>query len=149
MGLQFSTTGIQANSYISVVEANEYFKAHEYTEWDELEHDSAKEHFLIESSLSLDGLGSFVGEKKEPEQTLQFPRKGTVDIPLQVKFSVCVLIRYVFKNNSLRNIRSEKVGNIFVEYFAATSRKDERYPPEIQNLMYQLVSKVTKMPYPF
>lgn len=74
-------TGLStANSYASLLEANDYFATHPYysDNWAALG-DPEKEAFLISASVALDSLVTWRGRILSSAQALGWPRVGVVD----------------------------------------------------------------------
>jgi hypothetical protein len=90
-------TGINdANSYVSVEFADNYFSARGASGWAELETE-AKEQALIRATDYIDNIFQWCGKKATAEQSLRFPRVNLKDyegieivgIPTVLKQSVC------------------------------------------------------------
>lgn len=90
-------TGLEnANSYVSVLDADNYFSARGVTEWESLE-EAQKETALIKATDYIDNVFQWLGKKLTAEQALRFPRKKLFDyegeevegIPTALKQAVC------------------------------------------------------------
>lgn len=111
------------DSYVNIEEANNYHRLRvSFEAWDGLgEKDKARR--LVSASDFLDHYYHFVGEKAEPHQSRQFPRKtdsritATPTIPQAVKFAVCELaLQSDLNQNTPQMMSSVKVGPISVNY---------------------------------
>ena len=101
-----------ANSYLTLVEAESYLEAHsDYTFWSALD-DEAKKAALISATRDLD-LIEYAGRKSTQAQSLQWPRIGIVDrdgytitgVPKLLKDAVCEQVMYELTEDE--NIASE------------------------------------------
>ena len=90
-------TGLtDANSYVSVEFADDYFSARGVSEWADLETE-VKEQFLIKATDYIDSIFQWYGKKEFENQALRFPRVELHDyegaeisgIPLCLKQAVC------------------------------------------------------------
>lgn len=91
-------TGLtDANSYVSVVFADDYFTARGVSEWAALGTDEKKEQFLIKATDYIDSIFEWNGKREFDHQALRFPRVGLRDyegaeikgIPTCLKQAVC------------------------------------------------------------
>jgi hypothetical protein len=101
------------NSYISLDDANTYFANRLYTDpWDNASSDeSEKEYALIWACSLLENRVHWKGLKTTLSQTLQWPRKGLVNlygqsvdktiIPASIKAVQCELALYLLQNNPM------------------------------------------------
>ncbi len=99
MALDATVGSPNANSYITVSEANQYFTNRAFSDgWDEVEDQPA---LLITASKQLDWYATWKGNKATSEQSMDWPRKNVVDksgtlipsdiIPTAVKEAVAEL----------------------------------------------------------
>ena len=121
-----STTFVTANSYLSIVEADEIFSAVVTSQdWAALSV-ANKQVLLIQGSLLLDGHNAYKGMKTDPKQALEFPRSPNKTIPPAVKFSTCLLISDSLLSATsggggvTGEVKSEAVGKIKTEYYSGT-----------------------------
>ena len=96
MIVEDGTGKADANSYVSVEFADDYFSARGATEWASLG-DDAKEAALVNATDYIDNVFQWLGKKEFDGQSLRFPRVGVVDydgteisgIPNRLKQAVC------------------------------------------------------------
>ncbi len=82
-------TGVEdANSYASVDFADLYFEDRGNAVWEALD-DDVKEQCLIRATDYVDGRFTFLGEKNDEDQALQFPRDDAETIPVKLQRAVC------------------------------------------------------------
>lgn len=103
-GLPDSTT------YVSLEEANDYFKVHPYyaDNWDDLGIPD-RERLLMSATFQLDVFISWEGDIVNPTQALGWPRTGVTDqegrdiasdvVPSQVKIATCEMAIYASKGD--------------------------------------------------
>lgn len=105
------------NSYVSLAEADDYHQQRaSFESWQALD-EAQKQRRLVSASDYLDIAYRFTGEKSDPAQLRQFPRKGDSDIPLVVKYAVCELaLQAELNQNPEQKMSSVKVGPISVNY---------------------------------
>jgi len=135
MALTVETGAVIANadSYISVTDADAYFTKHgSPSDWTGLS-SANKESALRYATTSLDSMFEWTGEIVNNTQALAWPRDGATDdderyyefdtIPSQIKNAECELALY-HVNNALNasyerggDIKREQVGPIVTEYF--------------------------------
>lgn len=85
-----------ADSYVSLGYADDYFSARGVSSWAELD-EEAKEQALVRATDYVDNMFQWLGQKLTAAQSLRFPRKNLVDyegaevsgIPAALKQSVC------------------------------------------------------------
>lgn len=128
MALDATVGSITANSYVTELEAEEYFvdRAHS-SAWSAI---SEKEPFLIICSRMLDWQLTFSGAKTSDIQAMQFPRTGVIlrngytvpddIIPSEVKFAVFELaLSFISKDRtadpSLAGIEQVKAASLFIK----------------------------------
>ena len=124
-------TGLtDANSYVSVVFADDYFTARGVSEWAALGTDEKKEQFLIKATDYIDSIFEWNGKREFEHQALRFPRVGLRDyegaeikgIPTCLKQAVCdaALIANgteLFQTKSENGaVVSEKIGDLAFTY---------------------------------
>lgn len=135
MALTVETGAVIANadSYISVTDADAYFTKHgSPSDWTGLS-SANKESALRYATTSLDSMFEWTGEIVNNTQALAWPRDGATDdderyyefdtIPAQIKNAECELALF-HVNNALNasyerggDIKKEQVGPIVTEYF--------------------------------
>ena len=113
-----------ANSYLTVAEAESYLEAHkDYDVWSALD-DEAKKAALVSATRELDLL-IYAGRKSTQSQSLQWPRIGIVDrdgytvtgVPKLLKDAACEQVIYELTEDDniasefdLKNLDSVEVG---------------------------------------
>lgn len=115
------TLNVPTDSYVSLEEANSYHQLRaSFEAWSELD-DEQKARRLVSASDFLDFTYPFSGEKANPEQGREFPRKGRdgepKPIPKAVCFAVCELaLQADLNQNQEQRMSSVTVGPISVHY---------------------------------
>lgn len=125
MTLDATPGGVDANTYLTMAEANEYFKNRLHSSlWDSLED---KDPGLQTATRLLDRWVYYPGEKASESQALDWPRDGVVDedgyyvsddiIPKQIKEATCELLYFMIEDdptapNDMDGIKSLKVGSL-------------------------------------
>ncbi|QLB44473.1 DnaT-like ssDNA-binding protein [Mannheimia pernigra] len=106
-------------SYLTLEQANAYHDIRMSREaWNALS-DQEKQQRLVSASDFLDFNYRFSGEKAEPAQEREFPRKGfeAVGIPKAVQFAVCELaLQENLTENQEAKMSSVRVGPVSVNY---------------------------------
>jgi hypothetical protein len=136
-----------ANSYVPLDFANEYYRERNFTEWFTLGIET-QEAALIEATMYIDSNYQVnVGEATNSDQSLQFPRTGVCnvngrvyesnEIPTQLKWAVLEVAKRVVKGEDVNSIderptKYEKAGSVEVGYFSADNQKTHRI---VQSLM--------------
>ena len=71
-----TVSGSNSNSYVSVTEADSYFEGNPFfgENWVS-KSDAEKEYWLQSSTRSLDRMYSYIGDRAEDSQALEFPRR--------------------------------------------------------------------------
>ena len=118
MAINATVGDASANSYITLLEANNYFFSHPYaTAWD------FQEAELLYATVLLDSLVSWDGTQVDTTQRLQWPRTlsgaSETEIPLDIKNAQCELILYLLANTSVvedDSIDTLKVGPIQLDF---------------------------------
>jgi hypothetical protein len=124
-----------ANSYISVNDADDYFTDINYQESWFTKDTQERERSLMNGTQFIDNQYIYIGTKASEEQGLQWPRENAIDnngfevdgVPKNIKQATCEAALRTF-NASLYtdisvkgNIKLEKVDVIEVEYFEGTT----------------------------
>lgn len=115
------TLNVPTDSYVSLEEANGYHQLRaSFDMWNELD-DEQKARRLVSASDFLDFTYLFAGEKFDPEQLREFPRKapdGTAKpIPKAIEFAVCELaLQSDLNQNQEQKMSSVTVGPLSVHY---------------------------------
>ena len=106
-------------AYLSVEEANAYHNLRmSKAAWAELDEEE-KARRLVSASDFLDVNYRFMGEKADPMQLRQFPRKGleSLKIPTAMIYAVCELaLQENLNQNAEQKMTSVKVGSLSVNY---------------------------------
>ena len=127
-----------ANSYVTIEYANNYFSEHGITNWLDLE-EGKKEIALINGTDFIDNSFKWRGKKATQEQSLSFPRVNIVDndgydvagIPEKLKQAVCEATILSANGTTLfatQNengaVTSEKIGSLAFTYDINAKKKD-------------------------
>lgn len=127
-----------ANSYVSLVYADDYFTQQGSAAWDS-KSGIDKERALVKASAYIDGVFKWRGKRKTAEQSLSFPRTLLIDddgytvdgIPDKLKRAVCEAAVVAASGTELFNIdnangavTSERIGELSFSYDAAHKAKD-------------------------
>lgn len=121
-------TGIKdANSYVSVEFADDYFSARGVSGWEALE-TSAKEQALIRATDFIDNVYQWYGKREFEHQALRFPRVELVDyeglevkgIPTCLKQAICDAAQLVSGGNELFQTQNEN-GDVVSETITTLS----------------------------
>ncbi len=112
MAIDATPSGANANSYISVDDADSYFSTHLYpAEWDSADVDQ-KERALKMSTRILDEKIDWIGDKNTKEQALAWGRSGVIDdgydvpstiVPEPVKNATAEFAKHLIADNSTEN----------------------------------------------
>jgi hypothetical protein len=120
-----------ADSYVSLVEAETYFTNLNILAWLDNDDDTAKEGALREATKYLDRSYNFIGSIFSTSQSLNWPRESVYDsqgrefdevVPQAVKDATCELALNALSGRLVSNVSNsnyvtrEKVGDIEVEY---------------------------------
>lgn len=98
MAFDSTIGGEDANSYVTVAFADDYFTTRINSAWWTALGDPEKQAYLVTSTLALETWYTWRGDKVDEDQALHFPADGedcqgndfpTDDIPLNVKYAVC------------------------------------------------------------
>lgn len=131
MIVEDGTGKADANSYVSLDEANAYFVDRNVTAWAALS-DAAKIAGLLYATSTIDGSYSWPGYIANQSQALEWPRVGAEDsearfqdniVPTKLKQATCefaLLHQTAALNSSFERggrIKREKVGTLEQEYF--------------------------------
>lgn len=137
-----------ANSYVTVAEADAYFDdTFGKPLWEPLDADT-KSLLVITASRTLDQYIKWIGWKTDPDQGMEWPRSGTdfdVDvIPTKVKYATYELAYYLVENNGIsfasQSVDSVKVGPVAVDFTEYAT--DAGIPSFIENLLAELGSPI-------
>lgn len=148
MAIDATLGGANANSYVTLAEADAYFENHPYASvWD------GQEEVLIYACVLLDNLVAWNGYKyywDQAIQRLQFPRTQTlVDqmegsilpqpyIPNEIKHAQCELTLHLLNNTSLladNSFDKLEVGPIKVDFNQMQAGSQDLLPPVVQGLI--------------
>lgn len=147
-----------ADSYVSVEFADNYFNARAITEWAELTEEE-KEVALIKGTDFIDTSFDWNGRKATKEQSLNFPRINLRDsngyevegIPLNLMKAVCVASLNISKGEDMFSVQdangaivSESVGSISTTYDVSKKEKNVTLYDEINLLLRGLYVDYTK-----
>ncbi len=158
MTVEYGTGLENANSYVDVQYANDYFSTRGYTSWAELE-DSAKEVYLIKATDYINNAYKWNGKKLKSEQALRFPRKDLFDyegekvegIPTALKDAVSECAKLVqsgvemyLTHESAGDITSEKIGELSFSYDVSNALKDSSVYDSINLRLRGLYEDTTK-----
>lgn len=106
-------------AYLSVEEADAYHNLRMSKDaWEALDEEE-KARRLVSASDFLDVNYRFSGEKADPMQLRQFPRKGfeSLEIPTAIIYAVCELaLQENLNQNAEQKMTSVKVGSLSVNY---------------------------------
>ncbi len=112
MAIDATPGGANANSYISVSDADDYFSNHLYpAEWDSADV-SQKEKALKMSTRILDEKIDWIGLKNTKEQALAWGRSGVIDdgydvpstiVPDAIKNATAEFAKHLIADNSTEN----------------------------------------------
>lgn len=122
-------TGLSdANSYVSVEFADDYFSARGVSEWSAFEN---KEQILVKATDFIDSIFQWYGKKEFEGQALRFPRTELYDyeglavkgVPNCLKQAVCDAALLALNGNDLfltkdanGNVVSERIGELAFTY---------------------------------
>jgi len=158
-------TGLEnADSYVSVEFADNYFTSRGYTEWasigeDEADSDAEKEVLLIKATDFIDNIYQWNGKKASYEQALNFPRTGLFDyngyevvsVPVQLKQAVCEAVKVLINGSELFNTQSEngavineKIGELSFSYDVSQKVKDSTLYESINSRLKGLYKDSSK-----
>lgn len=108
-----------ANSYVTITEADEYQNSRNRADWLELE-DNQKASLILQATQYIDGIYNWKGRAKYEEQFLAFPRVAITDlngfdvshiIPTKLKIAVYEAAYYGF-TQELFTVYASSTGNI-------------------------------------
>ncbi|SEP80234.1 hypothetical protein SAMN04487977_101470 [Treponema bryantii] len=114
MIVEDGTGKYNADSYVTVEFANDYFSDRGVTGWDSLTN-SKKEQSLIRATDFIDNIYQWYGKKAHTEQSLRFPRielkdyegQDVVGVPTCLKQAVCDAAILVSKGTELFQTKNE------------------------------------------
>lgn len=142
-------TGISnADSYISLEDAEAYVSSSFFTgDWSELTN-SQKESLLKTSSMYLDSFYSWYGEKSVQTSGLRWPRVGVEDsddievpsnsIPNKIKWATVEMSIYLASTNLLEESDSRGVDSVKIDVIEITfnsSEKNVKLPNTVTHLL--------------
>lgn len=128
-----------ANSYVDVDYADNYFSVRGAKSWEDLDTET-KQVCLVKATDYIDNVFDWNGTKSTKEQALKFPRKNLIDsdgfevlgIPLCLKDAVCECAVKVSENAELYQtaetngaVISEKIGELAFTYDVSQKAKDK------------------------
>lgn len=132
-------TGIEnANSYVDVVFADDYFSTRGYAKWETLE-EATKEILLIKATDYINNAYKWNGKKLTTKQSLRFPRQNLVDyegdkvegVPVAIKESVCECAKLIengvemfLTHEASGVVTSERIGELSFTYDVSKAVKD-------------------------
>ena len=138
-----------ANSYVSIVYADDYFSARGVTSWNTLS-DSEKESALIKGTDYINSVFDWNGKKSSKTQALAFPRSNLVDtdgyevegVPDKLKMAVCIASQMASEGTDLYQVSqsngavtSEHIGQISFTYDTAQKVEDCTLYESINSLL--------------
>lgn len=141
-------TGLSdANSYVSVEFADDYFSARGVSEWSACEN---KEQILVKSTDFIDSIYQWKGKKEFENQALRFPRVELRDyegaeikgIPLCLKQAVCDAALLVINGTELFQTKNEN-GSVVSETITTLSftyAKDESSDKTTSTTLYDSIN---------
>ena len=141
-------TGLKnANSYVSVEFADEYFSTRNIANWETYIPEN-KQKELIKATNYINYVFQWKGKKKTQEQSLAFPRTDLVDndgykvegVPEVLKEAVCDATLELINGKSLYhtesengNVTSEKIGELAFTYDTKSKIKDATFLESINS----------------
>lgn len=132
------TPTVNQNSYVNMEDADTYFSNRLYSEnWNDAEL-STREKALLMAATMLDLHFEWRGQKDDPAQAMEFPRKGMTDTPRAIKTAQMELALLLLQTDltalpTHAGIKSEKVDVLAVEY--DTTYKPPVVPDRINSLI--------------
>ena len=111
---------VPQDSYVTIAEADAYHAIRpSATTWSALS-EPEKEQRLVAASDYLDSQYIFNGKKTDENQSREFPRNGSTEIPTAIKKAVFELaLQDSLTSNPSAEVKREKVDVLEVEYFQA------------------------------
>lgn len=119
------------NSYVTLVEADEYFLTrYNSASWNVLD-DTTKETLLISATRSLDLYCDWKGNKTEENQLLAFPRDDEAT-PENIKYAQCEIAFSILESNSVvserePNLTKLKADVVELQFGAISSTTQSLY----------------------
>lgn len=139
------TDYIEATSYLSVTDADELIGLQrDSSDWDSLQNKN-KEFMLNISSLTVDGVYSYQGLPTDENQLLKFPRDGSKSIPINLKYAVSLLALQQAKEETLKNIKSEKIGKM--SWTFDTSKNENGITADVLSFLKPLRATSVRITY--
>lgn len=134
---------IDADSYVSVVEADSFFQTRNETSWT----GGGKEASLIIASEYIDITYSFIGNKLNPNQGLEFPR-DILGFPNAIKKAVMFIALKDLNNELLYSdsnvVKRTKIDVIETEYFESPTSSFKQTFKYVDNLLAPYLINVKK-----
>lgn len=127
-----------ANSYVDVDFADDYFSTRGYSKWATLT-EGTKEVLLIKATDYINNAFKWNGKKLTSEQSLRFPRQNLTDyegskiegIPVAIKESVCECAKLIetgvemfITHETNGVVTSERIGELSFTYDVSKAVKD-------------------------
>lgn len=159
MGIDVTLSGVDANSYITAVEALEYFLGRVSSEGYRNVNATVQERLLRTATLFLDSRINWVGHVKDrtTPQALQWPRVDSLDvdsandisvngqvIPQDLKNAQCELALYLVNNgepSESSDLDSVKVGSLVIDF--NEFKKSHLIPSEVWAMISYLGTRIT------
>lgn len=141
MIIEDGTGIVNADSYVDISYADDYFNSRDVSEWEDLE-DSEKEVMLIKATDFIDNGYQWNGKKSNIEQSLRFPRVNLEDyegqkivgVPNCLKQAVCECCILILGNKTLYKtenengkVTSERIGELSFSYAQGNDSSETLY----------------------
>ena len=142
---------ITANSYISIVEADDLISVQSKAAlWVALT-DTQKQIRLIQASLMLDSAGTYADDKTDATQVLQWPRGGVVTLPYQIQIATAeIAYNYlVMGDTTSGQIKAETVGKFKWEYDISSSTPKTALTESVISLLNPLFTNYIRVRHPW
>lgn len=158
MIVEDGTKKTNADSYVDVSYANDYFTSHGVSKWATLTN-TQKEVALVKATDYIDNVFDWNGKKASAEQSLNFPREDLytkdgyeVDgIPKVLKDAVCEATSLIINDTELYQsvsenglVTSEHIGNLSFTYDVSQKIKDSALYESINYRLRGLFKDSTK-----
>ncbi|WP_434033588.1 DnaT-like ssDNA-binding protein [Cupriavidus sp. a3] len=136
-----STGKPDANSYVSVAEADSYHGDRGNANWSAA---TTKEAALINATSYVDSLYRFQGLRASDTQALEWPRAGVTGIPKRLKDAVCELALRALSGPLAADVAPEQViettvGPITKKYAAAPLNGGRKRYPLVDGMLRPLL----------
>lgn len=160
MIVEDGTGRVDANSYVDIAYADDYFSTRGYTKWEDCT-TAQKEMYLVKATDYINFAFKYHGVKATETQALNFPRKKLIDrdgyevkgIPSCLKMAVCECVQVLVSGTDLFQtessngaVTSEKIGDLSFTYDVAQKIKDSSLYQSINSRLrglYEDTSKAT------